>query len=78
MPSAKSPLSRNRREAGANIEVKEIVMTPAKIRVHGPVNHLNDIEKLTIPFQLKAAARASKLRPCLYRSPIQISNRLAL
>ena len=37
----------------ANFEVKEIVVTPAKIRVHGPVNHLNDIEKFTLPVSVE-------------------------
>jgi len=34
-------------------EVKEIVVTPAKVRVHGPINHLNDIEKLTVPISVE-------------------------
>lgn len=34
-------------------EVKEIVVTPAKVRVYGPANHLNDIEKLTLPISVE-------------------------
>ena len=34
-------------------EVKEIVVTPGRIRVHGPVNHLNDLEKLTLPISVE-------------------------
>ncbi len=34
-------------------EVKEIVVTPARVRVHGPANHLNDIEKFTLPISVE-------------------------
>lgn len=34
-------------------EVKEIVVTPPKVRVHGPANHLNDIEKVTLPISVE-------------------------
>jgi len=34
-------------------EVKEVVATPAKIKIQGPVNHLNEIEKLTVPISVE-------------------------
>ena len=37
----------------ATFEVKEIVVTPGRIRIHGPVNHLHDIEKLTLPVSVE-------------------------
>ena len=34
-------------------QVKEVVATPAKIKIQGPVNHLNEIEKLTVPISVE-------------------------
>lgn len=34
-------------------EVKEVIATPAKIRIQGPVNYLNEIEKLTVPISVE-------------------------
>jgi hypothetical protein len=34
-------------------EVKEVIATPAKIRLQGPVNYLNEIEKLTVPISVE-------------------------
>ena len=34
-------------------EVKEVVATPNKIKVQGPLNHLNDIEKLIVPISVE-------------------------
>lgn len=34
-------------------EVKEVIATPAKIRIQGPLNYLNEIEKLTVPISVE-------------------------
>jgi YbbR domain-containing protein len=34
-------------------EVKEVIATPAKVRLQGPVNYLNEIEKLTVPISVE-------------------------
>jgi hypothetical protein len=37
----------------STFEVKEVTATPAKIRIQGPVNYLNEIEKLTVPISVE-------------------------
>lgn len=37
----------------STFEVKEVIATPTKIRVQGPVNYLNEIEKLTVPISVE-------------------------
>ena len=44
-------------------EVKDVVATPAKIKIQGPVNYLNEIEKLRCQFQWKDAAKVLTFRP---------------
>jgi len=34
-------------------EVKEMIATPARIKIQGPVNYLNEIEKLTVPVSVE-------------------------
>ena len=36
----------------ATFEVKDVVVTPAKVRLQGPVNRLNEIDKLTVPISV--------------------------
>jgi YbbR domain-containing protein len=52
-------------------EVKEIVVTPTRIRVHGPVNHLNDIEKVTIPISVEGRRESF----VVYSMPLPIADR---
>ena len=44
-------------------EVKEVVATPAKIRIQGPVNHLNEIEKLTVPISVEGRRESFDVSP---------------
>jgi len=37
----------------STFEVKEVTATPTKIRIQGPVNYLNEIEKLTVPISVE-------------------------
>ena len=34
-------------------EVKEVIATPAKIKIQGPANYLNEIEKITVPISVE-------------------------
>lgn len=34
-------------------QVKEVIATPAKIKIQGPVNYLNEIDKLTVPISVE-------------------------
>lgn len=34
-------------------EVKEVIAIPAKIKIQGPVNYLNEIEKITVPISVE-------------------------
>jgi YbbR-like protein len=44
-------------------EVKEVVATPAKIKIQGPVNHLNEIEKLTVPISVEGRRESFDVSP---------------
>ena len=37
----------------STFEVKEVTATPTKIRIQGPINYLNEIEKLTVPISVE-------------------------
>lgn len=39
-------------------QVKEVVANPAKIKIQGPVNHLNEIEKLTVPISVEGRSES--------------------
>jgi YbbR domain-containing protein len=44
-------------------EVKEVVATPAKIKIQGPVNYLNEIEKLTVPISVEGRRESFDVSP---------------
>jgi len=44
-------------------EVKDVVATPAKIRIQGPVNYLNEIEKLTVPISVEGRHESFDVSP---------------
>ena len=44
-------------------EVKDVVATPAKITIQGPVNYLNEIEKLTVPISVEGRRESFDLAP---------------
>ncbi len=37
----------------STFEVKDVTASPAKIRIQGPINYLNEIEKLTVPISVE-------------------------
>lgn len=37
----------------ASFEVKEVLVNPAKIKLQGPVSHLNEIDKLILPISVE-------------------------
>ncbi len=47
----------------ATFEVKEVVATPAKIRIQGPINYLNEIEKLTVPISVEGRRESFEVSP---------------
>ncbi len=44
-------------------EVKDVVATPAKIKIQGPVNYLNEIEKLTVPISVEGRRESFDVSP---------------
>ena len=46
-----------------SFEVREVVATPAKIRVQGPINYLNEIEKLVVPISVEGRRESFDLSP---------------
>jgi hypothetical protein len=44
-------------------EIKEVIATPAKIRIQGPVNYLNEIEKLTVPISVEGRRESFDVSP---------------
>lgn len=44
-------------------EVKELVATPTKIKIQGPLNELNEIEKLTVPISVEGRRESFDVSP---------------
>ena len=44
-------------------EVKDLVVTPAKIKIQGPVNYLNEVEKLTVPISVEGRRESFDVSP---------------
>ena len=44
-------------------EVKDVVATPGKIKIQGPVNYLNEIEKLTVPISVEGRRESFDVSP---------------
>lgn len=46
-------------------QVKDVVATPAKIKIQGPVNHVNEIDKLTVPISVEGRRESFDVSPML-------------
>lgn len=46
-------------------QVKDVVATPVKIKIQGPVNHLNEIDKLTVPISVDGRRESFDVSPLL-------------
>ena len=44
-------------------EVKDVVATPGKIKIQGPVNYLNEIEKLIVPISVEGRQESFDISP---------------
>lgn len=44
-------------------EVRDVVATPAKIKVQGPINYLNEIEKLVVPISVEGRRESFDVTP---------------
>ena len=44
-------------------EVKDVVATPAKIKIQGPVNYLDEIEKLIVPISVEGRRESFDVSP---------------
>jgi len=44
-------------------EVKDVVAIPAKIKIQGPVNYLNEIEKLIVPISVEGRRESFDVSP---------------
>jgi len=44
-------------------EVKDVVATPTKIRIQGPVNYLNEVEKLIVPISVEGRRESFDISP---------------
>ena len=44
-------------------EVKDVVATPGKIKIQGPVNYLNEIEKLIVPISVEGRQESFDVSP---------------
>jgi len=44
-------------------EVKEVVAIPAKIKIQGPVTHVNEIEKLIVPISVEGRRESFDVSP---------------
>lgn len=44
-------------------EVKDIVATPSQIKVQGPINRLNEIEKITVPISVEGRRESFDISP---------------
>jgi len=44
-------------------EVKDVVATPGKIKIQGPVSYLNEIEKLTVPISVEGRRESFDVSP---------------
>lgn len=44
-------------------EVKDVVATPAKIKIQGPVNYLNEIEKFMVPISVEGRRESFDVSP---------------
>jgi len=46
-------------------EVKDVVVTPNRIKVQGPINRLNEIEKLIVPVSVEGRRESFDVSPSL-------------
>jgi YbbR domain-containing protein len=44
-------------------EVKDVVATPTKIKIQGPVNYLNEVEKLIVPISVEGRRESFDIAP---------------
>jgi hypothetical protein len=44
-------------------EVKDVVVTPARIKVQGPINRLNEIEKIVVPISVEGRRESFDVSP---------------
>lgn len=54
-----------------NFEVKEVIATPAKVKIQGPISALNEMEKLTVPISVEGRRESFDV----LRTPLPVPDR---